>query len=155
MELFMLMLGIFALGDIRRPIIRQCAMLCFAIAAAACMALPLETNAAGVKPLPGVRSMQLVQHEPGAMAVYTVILDRRLDTGELDTLSRAIRRTAPATKLILISYFLRGMQPAQVAWATSHFNPELDSFLVRINEATTVTNQPDPDLRVAGGVLGQ
>jgi hypothetical protein len=146
----MMMLGIFALSTIQRPITRQCVLIYFALAVTACFALPVDISAAEPRQR-GVRSMQLVQHEPGVMAVYSVVLDRRFDTGELDTLSRSIKRNAPKTKLILISYFLRGMQPAQAAWATSHFNPDLDSFLVRINESTTVSNPPDSDLRVAGG----
>ena len=85
------------------------------------------------------------------MVVYSVILDRRFDAGELSTLSRQIKREAPGTDLLFISYFLRGMKSDQEAWATTHFDPKLDTFVVRINEATTATNQPDRDLRIAAG----
>jgi hypothetical protein len=79
-----------------------------------------------------------------------VFLDKRLAVDELDTLSHRIRRSAPKTELLLISFFLRGMSPQQEAWATSYFTPKLDGFVVRINEATTAANPPDADLQTAG-----
>jgi hypothetical protein len=112
-----------------------------------CLASPI---AAQSKQQAGVRAMRLVQHDAEEMAVYSVILDRRFDIAELDGLSKRIKRGAPKTKLILISFFLRGMTQERDAWATSSFDPSLDSFVVRINETTTTTNLPDRDLRIAG-----
>jgi hypothetical protein len=85
-----------------------------------------------------------------AMVAYTVVLDRRLAADELDTISNRIKRAAPKSELILISFFLRGMRPEQDAWATSYFTQKLGSFAVRVNEANTQTNLPDRDLQVAG-----
>jgi hypothetical protein len=120
------------------------------LAAGAWLAVAGVAGAAEVKGFPGVRSVQTVQHEPGAMTLYNVVLDRRFALDELDSVSRRIRRTAPKTDLLLISYFLRGMKAEQEPWATSHFDPKLDTFVVRINETITVTNPPDTDLRMAG-----
>jgi len=100
---------------------------------------------------PGVRSINLVRQDKADMAVYSVVLDKRFDTADLDSLSRRIRQKAPKTKMILISFFLRGMTTQRGAWATSAFNPELDGFVVRINETTTTANPPDADLRIAAG----
>ena len=73
------------------------------------------------------------------------MLDWRFKVGELDTLAQQIKRAAPKTQMTSILFFLRGMNPEQEAWATSDFNPDLNSFVSRINEAATVTNVPDTD----------
>lgn len=111
------------------------------------LAFPTLTIAELRQP-PGVRSIQLVQHENGVFTVYHVMLEGRFKVGELDTLAHRIKRAAPKTQLISILYFLRGMKLDQGAWATSDFNPSLNSFVVQINEAITMTNLPDPDLRI-------
>jgi hypothetical protein len=112
------------------------------------LASPVAAQSAQQK---GVRAIRLVQQDKTEMTLYTVTLDRRFDMAELDGLSKRIKRTAPPTKLILISFFLRGMAPDREAWATSAFNPNLDSFVIRVNEVTTKTNLPEPDLRIAAG----
>ena len=140
----MRMLDLSARSTISRSISRHCML---AFLAAAAFSVPVTPAAAE----PGVRSIQLVQHEKGAVAIYNVTLDRRFDTGELDSLSRRIKRSAPKSELIFISYFLRGMKSEKEPWATSHFNPTLDSFVVRINEVITAKNPPDADLRLAEG----
>lgn len=137
-----------ALSDVQRQISRKRVLL--SLAAAVWLACPLMANGAELK-VNGVRSVELAQQEEGAIVVYNVVLDRRFDSAELDSLSNRIKRTAPKVKLIFISYFLRGMKFEQEPWARSHFNPNLDGFVVRINEATTATNQPDKDLRIAAG----
>ena len=136
----------FALSDVKRQISGRRVVI--ALATAVCLACPITAFGAGSKASP-VRSIQLAQQEDGAIVVYNVVLDRRFDSAELDSLSHRIKRSAPKVKLIFISYFLRGMRFDQEPWARSHFNPNLDSFVVRINEATTVTNLPDKDLRIA------
>jgi hypothetical protein len=138
----------FALSDVRRQISGK--RLVISLAAAICFAGPIMVTGAEAKSN-GVRSIELAQQEPGAIVVYNVVLDRRFDSAELDSLSHRIKRTAPKVKLVFISYFLRGMRFDQEPWARSHFNPNLDNFVVRINEATTVTNLPDKDLRIAAG----
>jgi hypothetical protein len=144
----------FALSDIKRKISRKRQIsrkrLVLFLAAAVCITAPM-TAASAQSRSSGVRSIELAQQEPGAIVVYNVVLDRRFDSAELDSLSHRIKRTAPKVKLVFISYFLRGMRFDQEPWARSHFNPNLDNFVVRINEATTVTNLPDKDLRVAAG----
>lgn len=143
----MKLLGMPTLGAMRLQILGKHLLFCFVLTA--CFASPAAIDAAEQKPPTGVRSVQLVQHEDGAMVVYSVILDRRFEADELDTLSHRIKRGAPKTKLVLISYFLRGMRAQDEAWATSHFDPSLGSFVVRINETITATNPPDRDLRVS------
>jgi hypothetical protein len=138
----------FVLSDVKRQISRKRVVV--SLAAAVCLATPIMATAAGSKSN-SVRSIELAQQEPGAIVVYNVVLDRRFDSAELDSLSHRIKRTAPKVKLVFISYFLRGMRFDQEPWARSHFSPNLDSFVVRINEATTVTNLPDKDLRIAAG----
>jgi hypothetical protein len=106
-------------------------------------------SAQGVR-YPGVLTIQAAKGEIRGSTTYIVFLDKRLAVDELDTLSHRIRRSAPKTELLLISFFLRGMSPQQEAWATSYFTPKLDGFVVRINEATTAANPPDADLQTAG-----
>jgi len=110
---------------------------------------PLSVAAQSVR-YPGLLTIQAVKGEIRGSTAYIVFLDKRLAVDELDTLSHRIRRSAPKTELLLISFFLRGMSPQQEAWATSYFTPKLDGFVVRINEATTAANPPDPDLQTAG-----
>jgi hypothetical protein len=119
-------------------------------AAVACLVFPITANAE-IRPMPGVRSIQLVQHVTGVKIVYEVILDSRFKVGDLDTLAHRIKQAAPKTQMISILYFLRGMSPAREPWATSDFNPELNSFVLQINEAATVTNVPDTDSRIQTG----
>jgi hypothetical protein len=119
-------------------------------AAVACVAFSLPTSAE-LRPTPGVRSVRVVQHVNGVQIVYQVILDWRLKVGELDTLAHQIKRAAPQTQTTSIQFFLRGMNPEREAWATSDFNPDLNSFMVRINEAATMTNIPDTDSRIKTG----
>jgi hypothetical protein len=109
----------------------------------------LPASAQGVR-YPGVLTIQAAKGEIRGSTTYIVFLDKRLAVDELDTLSHRIRRSAPKTELLLISFFLRGMSPQQEAWATSYFTPKLDGFVVRINEATTAANPPDADLQTAG-----
>ncbi|WP_088345408.1 MULTISPECIES: hypothetical protein [Rhodomicrobium] len=99
----------------------------------------------------GVRSVQLAQHQEGVKAVYYVMLEWRFKTGELDTMAQRIKQAAPKTKQILVLYFLRGMRPELGAWAKSTYNPAFSSFEVEINEAATVDNPPDSDLRANAG----
>ena len=110
---------------------------------------PLSVAAQSVR-YPGVLTIQATKGEIRGSTAYIVFLDKRLAVDELDTLSHRIRRSAPKTELLLISFFLRGMSPQQEAWATSYFTPKLDGFVVRINEATTAANPPDADLQTAG-----
>jgi hypothetical protein len=110
---------------------------------------PLSVAAQSVR-YPGLLTIQAVKGEIRGSTAYIVFLDKRLAVDELDTLSHRIRRSAPKTELLLISFFLRGMSPQQEAWATSYFTPKLDGFVVRINEATTAANPPDADLQTAG-----
>jgi hypothetical protein len=138
-------LSIAQLSNIRRPLSRKHVLIYFA--ALACLALPLSTSGA-LRRFPGVRSSRLVQNKNGAETVYHVVLDRRFELDELDTLAREIRRRAPQAQAIMILYFLRGMKPDQGAWATSKFNPSLDAFEIQINEAAAATNPPDADLQV-------
>lgn len=142
------MLSIFALTDIGRSISRKCVLICFA--AMACLAFPLPTSAE-LRPTPGVRSIQLVQHANGVKVVYQVMLDWRFKFDELDTLAHRIKRAAPKIQMISILFFLHGMNPEQEAWATSDFNPSLNSFVLQINEAATVTNVPAPDSQIQTG----
>lgn len=142
------MLSIFARSDIRRSISRKCILIYFA--AVACLAFPLPASAE-LRPTPGVRSIRVVQHVNGVQIVYQVMLDWRFKVGELDTLAHQIKRAAPKTQTTSIQFFLRGMNPEREAWATSDFNPDLNSFMVRINEAATMTNVPDPDSRIKTG----
>ena len=110
---------------------------------------PLSVAAQAIR-YPGVLTIQAAKGEIRGSTTYIVFLDKRLAVDELDTLSHRIRRSAPKTELLLISFFLRGMSPQQEAWATSYFTPKLDGFVVRINEATTAANPPDADLQTAG-----
>ena len=141
------MLSTFALSDILRPISRKFVLIYFA--AVACLGFSLPASAE--RPTPGVRSIQLVQHVNGVKVVYQVMLDWRFKVDELDTLAHRIKRAAPKTQMISILYFLNGMNPELEAWATSDFNPSLNSFVLQINEAATVTNVPAPDSRIQTG----
>jgi len=142
------LLRIFGLRGLRRPILRKCILICFA--AVACVGFPLPASAE-LRPTPGVVSVRLVQHVNGVKIVYQVMLDWRFKVGELDTLAHQIRRAAPKTQMLSVSFFLRGMNPEQEAWATSDFNPDLNNFVSRINEAATMTNIPDTDSRIQTG----
>ncbi len=137
-------LSIAKLSNIRRALSRKHVLIYFA--ALACLALPLSTSAA-LRRFPGVHSIRLVQHGSGKEYIYHVVLDRRFEVDELDTLAREIRRAAPKAQAISILYFLRGMKPDQGAWATSKFNSSLDAFEIQINEAATATNPPASDLQ--------
>jgi hypothetical protein len=96
-----------------------------------------------------ILSTKLVDHLSGEMALYKVVLTERLATADLDDISRRIKRSAPKTKLLFISFFLDGMESD--TWATSAFNPALDGFVVRVNEAATTTNPPSTLLPFAFG----
>jgi hypothetical protein len=134
-----------ALGGVAWPISTTCAWLFLAVTV-------LESPAAAqTAQQAGVRAIRLVQQDKTEMTVYSVTLDRRFDMAELDGVSKRIKRAAPPSKVILISFFLRGMAPDREAWATSAFNPNLDTFVIRVNEVTTRTNLPEPDLRIAAG----
>jgi hypothetical protein len=117
---------------------------------AAAMCLAPAISAESARPS-GVTSIHQIQQGEPDMALYNVVLDRRLEAGELDGISKRIKKSVPKAKLMLVSFFLRGMTQEREAWATSAFNPSLDSFITRINETTTRTNPPDADLRVAVG----
>ena len=142
------MLSTFALSGILLPISRNFVLIFFA--AVACLGYSLPASAE-LRPTPGVRSIQLVQHVNGVKTVYQVMLDWRFKVDELDTLAHRIKRAAPKTQMISIQYFLNGMNPEQEAWATSDFNPSLNSFVLQINEAATVTNVPASDSRIQTG----
>ena len=122
----------------------------FVLAAVGWLAFPVGTSAIEFTRSSGVLTVQPAQQENEAMAAYNVVLDRRLGTDELDTLSHRIRRAAPKAQLVLVSFFLRGMRPEQDPWATTYFTSKLGGFVVRINEVNATTNQPDKDLRLAG-----
>jgi hypothetical protein len=143
-------LQIFASRSIGQPLSRRRLILC--LAAASCLdALRGAGAEARPRPLPGVRWSKLVQSEEGKVALYHVMLERRLKVFELDTLSRELTRDAPKNQLSTILCFLRGMDPAKAPWAISNFNPSLGAFEIRIDEAVTQVNPPDEDLQREAG----
>jgi hypothetical protein len=96
----------------------------------------------------GVRAIHVAQRDEGELIRYSVVLDKRLDTDELDQLSERIKKATPRTKLILILFFLRGMAEDRDAWAASALNADADRFAVHVRDANTKTNPPDADLRI-------
>ena len=120
-----------------------------ALAVLQCLIIWNAANAAQIKRTPGVLTVQAVPNENRAIASYIVFLNRRFGTDELDTFSHHVRRAAPKSELIVISFFLRGMNPQLPPWATSYFTAKLDGFVVRIDEASTTTNVPEADLQQA------
>jgi hypothetical protein len=117
---------------------------------AAVMCLATFTNAQSAQ-ADNVRTIRVLKQDEGELIVYTVVLDKRLDTAELDQLSQRIKQATPKTKLILVSFFLRGMAEDRDPWAASAFNADADGFAVHIKETATQVNPPDADLRIAAG----
>lgn len=98
-----------------------------------------------------VHAIRIVQQDAGALIKYSVVLDQRLNTAELERLSQRIKGATPKTTLILILFFLRGMAEDRDVWAASALNVAADGFAVHIRETATRTNPPDADLRIAAG----
>jgi hypothetical protein len=132
-----------ASGGVRRPI----TLIVFAIQM--CLTYP----AAGAEPgqPASVLSIELVDHMSGEMALYKVVMTEKVPTADLDGISRRIKRTAPKTKLLFISFLLRDTEQDGDTWATSSFNPALDGFVVRVKETAPKPNPTSADLPFAVG----
>lgn len=88
--------------------------------------------------------------------VISIEINKKISEGQIATLAAEFYESRPKQPKFFIFYLLPGMKVGEGAWATSHFNPELEIEFIGTTEQTDMVSAETLDsIIIDGEIIGK
>lgn len=110
------------------------------------------------EPLPDGFSYKIIEEKCDSVLEkneLTVLISQKLTEGQIATLADKFYNSKPKQRRFYIFYQLSGSYSEASAWATSHFDPELDIKIIGSTTQEDLNSEKQSDESINGEIVGK